>query len=72
MMDKLLTVAEAAEVLRLAPGTVYHLLSRHALPCVRLSKRCVRFRQSELESWISSHSEIAGDEDVQLRTRGQV
>jgi excisionase family DNA binding protein len=56
-MDKLLTIADAAELLQLAPGTIYHLISRRALPCVRLSKRCVRFRQSELEEWISSHSE---------------
>jgi excisionase family DNA binding protein len=56
-MDKLLTVKEAAEMLRLAPGTIYHLISRHAVPCVKLSKRCVRFRQSELEQWVSNHSE---------------
>jgi len=56
-MDKLLTIADAAELLQLAPGTIYHLISRRALPCVKLSKRCVRFRQSELERWISSHSE---------------
>ncbi len=56
-MDKLLTVTEAAELLQLAPGTLYHLISRRAVPCVKLSKRCVRFRQSELEQWVSSHSE---------------
>jgi len=43
-MEKLLTVPQAAELLQLAPGTVYHLISRRAVPCVKLSKRCVRFR----------------------------
>jgi excisionase family DNA binding protein len=56
-MEKLLKIAEAAELLRLAPGTIYHLISRRSIPCVKLSKRCVRFRQSELEQWISSHSQ---------------
>lgn len=56
-MEKLLTVPEAAELLRLSPGTLYHLISRRAVPCVKLSKRCVRFRQSELERWIVSRSE---------------
>ena len=59
-MDKLLTVTEAAELLRLSPGTLYHLISRRAVPCVKLSKRCVRFRQSELEQWISNHSDNSG------------
>ncbi len=56
-MDKLLTVPEAAEWLRLSPGTLYHLISRRAVPCVKLSKRCVRFRQSDLEQWISDHTD---------------
>jgi excisionase family DNA binding protein len=56
-MDKLLTVTEAAELLRLSPGTIYHLISRRVVPCVKLSKRCVRFRQSELERWITDRSE---------------
>ncbi len=37
-MERLLTVTEAAEMLRLAPGTIYHLISRHAVPCVRVEQ----------------------------------
>jgi excisionase family DNA binding protein len=68
-MDKLLTVTEAAELLHLAPGTVYHLISRRIVPCVKLSKRCVRFRQSELEQWVSSHSENCAEKSDRKTTK---
>jgi len=47
-MEKLLTVQQAAERLGISPGSVYHWLSQGRLPCVRLSARCVRFRESDL------------------------
>ena len=58
-MDRLLNVSEVAELLGLAPGTIYHLLSQKRLPCVRLSKRCVRFRKSDLDRLISDLTEEA-------------
>ena len=50
--DRLLTVNEVAQLLRLAPGSVYHLVSQRRLPCVRLSARCLRFRESEIWKYI--------------------
>jgi excisionase family DNA binding protein len=51
--DRLLGVKEVAELLGLAPGTIYHLVSQGRIPCVRLSSRCLRFRPSDLEGWIA-------------------
>ena len=49
-MEKLLTVRELAELLGVAPGSIYHWLSQDRLPCaIRLSSRCVRFRPSDVE-----------------------
>jgi excisionase family DNA binding protein len=48
-MDRLLTVQELAERLGISPGTAYHWLSQGRLPAVRFSKRCVRFRESDVE-----------------------
>ena len=55
-MEKLLTVKEVAERLCIAPASVYHWLSQRRLPCVRLSARCVRFRQKDLEALIEQLS----------------
>jgi excisionase family DNA binding protein len=54
---KLMDVREVADFLKLAPGTIYHLVSRGQLPCVRLSARCVRFRRSDIEAWIEEKVE---------------
>ena len=53
----LLTVVEAAVFLGLSVGTVYHMISEHRLPVVRISRRCIRFRVSDLERWVREHTE---------------
>jgi len=48
-MEKLLTIRELAERLNIAEGTAYQWLSAGRLKCVRFSKRCVRFRESDVQ-----------------------
>ena len=60
--DKLLTVDEVAQLLRLAPGTIYHLVSARRLPCVRLSARCLRFRESEIWRYIQQMANEGKDD----------
>jgi excisionase family DNA binding protein len=55
-VEKLLTVREVAERLHIAPGSVYHWLSARRLTCVRLSARCVRFREKDLEELVEQLS----------------
>ena len=51
---KLLTVPEVAEICGIAPETVRRMTDRGAMPApVRLG-RAVRYRLSDLESWIQS------------------
>jgi excisionase family DNA binding protein len=57
--EKLINVDEAAEILCLSKRTVWQMALERRLPCVRLSKRCVRFRASELSRWIEERSEAA-------------
>lgn len=51
--DRLLDVTEVAEMLGLAVGSVYHLVSQKRIPFIRLSGRCLRFRRSDIEAWIA-------------------
>jgi len=60
--DRLLTVIEVAALLRLAPGTVYHMVREGRLPCVHLSARCLRFRESEIWQYIAALSSARKDE----------
>jgi len=59
-MEKLLTIAEAAELLAVSPRTIYEMTSHrgrarreHPLPVVRLNSKCLRFRREDLESWVA-------------------
>jgi excisionase family DNA binding protein len=51
-MNRLLTIRELAECLGISPGTAYHWLSQGRLPCIRFSSRCVRFRESEIQTML--------------------
>lgn len=50
--ESLLTIREVSDITGLAVGSLYHLVSQHRIPVVRLSKRCIRFRYSDLMRWI--------------------
>jgi excisionase family DNA binding protein len=54
--SSLLDVRGAAALLGISAGTLYHWLSERRVPVVRLGLRCVRFRRSDLEAWISEKS----------------
>jgi excisionase family DNA binding protein len=57
-VDHLWTVVEAARFLNLSPGTVYHFLSqKKGLPCIRISRRCVRFSKRALADWVATLAE---------------
>lgn len=51
-MEKLLTIRELAERLNITEGTAYHWLSAGRLTCVRFSRRCVRFRESDVQQML--------------------
>jgi excisionase family DNA binding protein len=46
-----LTIGEVAAVTGLAVGTLYHFVSQRRIPVVRISRRCIRFRLSEILKW---------------------
>jgi excisionase family DNA binding protein len=70
-MEKLLTIAELADRLGIQKSSAYHWLSDGRLPCIRLSKRCVRFRESDVEKMLDQFSQKrdthARSEEIQWR-----
>jgi len=57
-MEKLLTIRELAERLNIAEGTAYHWLSEGRLKCVRFSRRCVRFRESDVQELLDKFTDL--------------
>jgi excisionase family DNA binding protein len=50
----LLTAVEVARLTGFAEGTIRHFVSQQRIPFVRISARCVRFRRSDIESWLEN------------------
>jgi len=48
--DELLTVSEAAKLLKVTPHTIYRWIGQGRLPAVRYSRRVVRLRRSDVTS----------------------
>jgi excisionase family DNA binding protein len=51
----LLTAGEVANLTGFAEGTIRHFVSQRRIPVVRISARCVRFRRSDIDSWLENH-----------------
>jgi len=68
--DRLMNVREVAEFLGLAPGTIYHLASQRRIPVVRLSARCLKFRQSR--SWRGSKTNHKRRKSMDVKIDGEI
>ena len=55
-MDKLLNVQELADLLGVVPRSIYGWATTGRLPAIRFGKRCIRFRQSDIERLLESLS----------------
>ncbi len=62
MIDELLTLDEAAQLLRLrTPETFARFAKRYALPLVRIGRRVVRVRAQDLDRLIVEHLDSTVD-----------
>jgi excisionase family DNA binding protein len=50
--DALLTIEQVSELTGLSVGTLYHWVSQRRITVVRFSSRCIRFRRSDIETWL--------------------
>ena len=68
--NQLLTISQAAEFLSLSVATVYGLVSRSVIPCMKKGKR-LYFSKDEITDWIKTGkkktiSELSADADSYL------
>jgi excisionase family DNA binding protein len=60
-----LTAAQVASLTGFAEGTIRHFVSQRRIPFIRISSRCIRFRRSDIETWLEKMLVLAAD--VQLK-----
>ncbi len=61
LKDELLTVAEAAALLKVTRHTIYRWISEGRLPAVRYSRRVLRVRRGDMEARRSGIRSIVGE-----------
>mgnify|MGYP001254065096 CR=1 FL=1 len=65
----LLTVPEAAKLLRISRNLAYELVARQQLPCVRLG-RVIRVPRTSLDTWIADQA-ASGLADAAVGTQSE-
>jgi excisionase family DNA binding protein len=53
-MKELITVKEAADLLKVKPQWVYRMMRSDGLPCIRLGRQ-IRIDEDSLEKWLAEH-----------------
>jgi excisionase family DNA binding protein len=67
----LLTIVDVSQLTGLSVGTLYHWISQKRIPVVRFSPRCIRFRRSDIEAWISGMVVAPSDANSQAHRTGR-
>ncbi len=50
--ERLMTVGEVADYLRVSPKTIYNWVSMGLIPCIRRRRGMVRFKLDKVEKWL--------------------
>lgn len=56
MTERLLTTREVAAFLGMSPESVLRRYRREEIPGYRLASNVLRFRESEVETWLQRHA----------------
>ena len=57
ILDRLYTVREVAEYLRISKSQAYYLVARKEIPSIKVSERRVVIREADLKKWLEIKSE---------------
>jgi excisionase family DNA binding protein len=66
-VKELLDIRDLSALTGFSPGTLYHWISEGKIPFVRFSSRCVRFRRSDIDTWIEGKLVAPKSTDLPLR-----
>lgn len=56
MRDNLLTIKDLSNILQLSHSAIYRLIQNRKIPFIKISGKAIRFRQDDIEQWLSSKS----------------
>jgi predicted DNA-binding transcriptional regulator AlpA len=65
----LIDVRELSELTGISVGGLYHMVSERRIPCVKLSKRCLRFSLPVIREWLAAMGQPSLNENQNWRKR---
>lgn len=68
MQDELLTIKEISKYLKLSPDTVYRMVKKAHIPCIKIGKKW-RFRKIRIDSWLKEHERYNKKTRIRKHTR---
>ena len=55
-------IDDASQMTGYAVATIYDLAAKGKIPCIKLSRKALRFDRADIERWIESHRKGASPE----------
>jgi len=53
LSENLMTVKEVSKYLRISSRHIYRMAGRGEIPCIRISRKLIRFSQPQIDRWLS-------------------
>lgn len=70
-METLLKVEDVSQLIGVTKFTVYQLVYKKAIPCLKLTGKMLRFRKSDIEAWLEDKSQPIRQLPTKPETRGR-
>lgn len=70
--DPLMDIRGASAFTDLSVGTLYHFVSEGRIPFIRISRRCIKFRRSDIEAWLLEKTIFPQDAEASRRRTKRV
>jgi excisionase family DNA binding protein len=67
--DPLMDIRGVSVWTSLSIGTLYHFVSQGRIPFIRISKRCIKFRRSDIEAWLLEKTVLPQDAESARRRK---
>ena len=61
MDNELLTIKEAASLLKTSKFTIYRLMRHGEFPCIRMGRRFTRIRKRDLDAFLQKYTIVRKD-----------
>ena len=68
-MERLVSIEELSKILGVTKATIYSWTSKNKIPHIKLSRRLLKFRESDILKWIAERSTLPNMSEIPQNSR---